>query len=206
METVLPKEGHGLLASEEAWSGLLESLPECASDVRLNLAKLWPESSKSPKEKWIELKKHIAAFKKKTVQNNKAAKTLSAKDRELLETWPVQVVFMHTYPKLDVEVSKKRNHLLKSPFCIHPKTGRVCVPITDIKTFDPFNVPTLPQIVQELDKAVDEEESKLPAWYKTSLRKYFEPLQKDFLDPIQAASRLINRDAQDKEAAMNVDF
>lgn len=205
IETVLPKKGHGLLASEEEWSALLETLPDSAKDVRDNLSRLWATSIKPPKEKWIELKKHIQVFTKKN--GNKAAKTLSSKEREILETWPVEVVFRHTYPKLDVEVSKKRNHLLKSPFCVHPKTGRVCVPITDIATFDPFQVPTLPQIVKELDNASDNEEmSNRPDWYKTSLRAYFEPLKKDFLEPIQASCRLSDRDAKDRDAAVNIDF
>lgn len=54
---------------------------------------------------------------------------------------------------MDVEVSKHMNHLLKAPFCVHPKTGRVCVPMDpqQAESFDPMTVPTVAQLLNELD-------------------------------------------------------
>jgi DNA primase catalytic subunit len=42
-----------------------------------------------------------------------------------------------------VNVSKHLNHLLKSPFVVHPKTGKVCVPI-DPAQADGFDCNAVP--------------------------------------------------------------
>ena len=56
-------------------------------------------------------------------------------------------MLQYMYPRLDVNVSKGVNHLLKSPLCVHPKTGRVCVPIdvSQVDKFNPFKV-SLPHV------------------------------------------------------------
>jgi DNA primase small subunit len=63
-------------------------------------------------------------------------------------------MFQYCYPRLDIEVTKGLNHLLKSPFCIHPKTGRVCVPIDidKVDTFDPFKVPSITELSEQLER------------------------------------------------------
>ena len=70
-----------------------------------------------------------------------------------LRTALEDIILQYTYPRLDAEVSKHRNHLLKAPFCVHPATGRVCVPLDleMIENFDPKAVPTVFQLLAELD-------------------------------------------------------
>lgn len=56
-----------------------------------------------------------------------------------------EVKLQHCFPRLDANVTRGINHLLKLPFCIHPKTGNVCVPIDidDIDNFDLNKVPNM---------------------------------------------------------------
>jgi DNA primase small subunit len=68
------------------------------------------------------------------------------------------VMFKHTYPRLDVNVSKEINHLLKAPFCVHPKTGRVCVPfrVADAEAFRPGErAPLIGTLLGEMEQPGD---------------------------------------------------
>lgn len=53
-------------------------------------------------------------------------------------------ICLFLWPRLDVEVSKKRNHLSKAVFSLHSKTKRVCVPVEldGCETFNPASCPT----------------------------------------------------------------
>lgn len=44
---------------------------------------------------------------------------------------------------------------LQAPFCVHPKTGKVCVPldVASIWEFDPDAVPSLGQLLEEVQSA-----------------------------------------------------
>lgn len=51
----------------------------------------------------------------------------------------------YAYPRLDINVTKGMAHLLKSPFCVHPKTGKISVPFQaeTVDNFHPNSVPTI---------------------------------------------------------------
>lgn len=206
---IIPSHGHGILASEEHWTELLATLPSSASAVKDSLEKKWMNDDTTPKEKWSELKRYLdILIGKVSTKKTKQSKTMSATDRSKIELWPIATVFKFTYPRLDINVSKMQNHLLKSPFCVHPKTGRVCVPI-DIKKvdqFDPFDVPTLPQLMDELDAYQDDGEKIEFEWEKTSLKESFGYFQKEFLVPMWKDLKRAEKVKAEREAALNVDF
>jgi len=46
------------------------------------------------------------------------------------------LVFTYLYPRLDANVSTGINHLLKSPWCVHPKTGKKMLNVNSIRRQD----------------------------------------------------------------------
>jgi DNA primase small subunit len=116
------------------------------SAIRKDLDKEWTANpSLSALKKWEMLQSKIRTSKKNGI-----------------DTVARDIIFQYSYPRLDSHVSIGLNHLLKSPFCVHPKTGkdihrisynlgRVCVPIDPSKCneFDPFSVPLLQDLIDE---------------------------------------------------------
>jgi len=205
---ILPEEGHGLLATQASWTKLLLALPEAAHPVSIELEKKWRSKNNqnvTPAEKWAELKASLQSFIGKS-GSSKAPKNISNGDKLKIEYWAIETVFKYTYPRLDINVSKGMNHLLKSPFCVHPKTGRVCVPIdiSKVDEFDPFAVPTLGQLMKELDGY--EGQTVGHEWEKTSLRTSFEHFEKKFLVPMLNDVRKSQKKEREMMAAVVGDF
>lgn len=64
-----------------------------------------------------------------------AAKKIKTGEKSTPEQWRYEVVFEHCYPRLDVNVSKGRNHLLKSPFGKPTTKAFACLPVYAARFF-----------------------------------------------------------------------
>ncbi|KAF4979580.1 hypothetical protein FZEAL_4250 [Fusarium zealandicum] len=154
-------------ASAEQAEKLLQLLPN--QNLNESLRRKWDAApGRASSSKWADID---------AIAKSGASKNLDA--RQLLEA-KQDIVLEYTYPRLDIEVSKKLNHLLKSPFVVHPGTGRVCVPINTktLEDFDPLGVPTVQGLLAEIDawKGDEDDESakNMSDWEKTSLKPYIE--------------------------------
>lgn len=117
---IADNKGQGLLATKERWMKILNSLPNDA--VRLELSKLWEKNEKqSGAERWRQLLAAITPSANESLNNPAAVKKRKLVNYSELDAWRYELVFTHCYPRLDANVSKSQNHLLKSPFCVHPK-------------------------------------------------------------------------------------
>ncbi|KAJ3848042.1 prim-pol domain-containing protein [Lentinula lateritia] len=150
--------------SQEGYETLLSLIPDAKLASRLR--EKWSQKPDSPSYiKWDEMRTEILALKDKHV-------------RQIMRYAMEDILLQYAYPRLDAEVSKHRNHLLKAPFCIHPKTGRICVPIDPnrIREFDPATVPTVGQLLAELDTAGSDTTTgeHRDDWQRTSLKPYID--------------------------------
>lgn len=161
-----------IFSTEDRYEKILEMIPDKSATSELRGK--W-QTKKGSKEdinvvRWEQLKNTLQSGKYKA---------------QGLRRCVEEIVFSFTYPRLDMEVSRHMNHLLKAPFCVHPKTGRVCVPIdpNHCDEFDPTTVPTLSQLFEELNiggtRAEDENE-----WDRTSLGQSISFFRSSFLQPL----------------------
>uniref|UniRef100_A0A7S4B179 DNA primase n=1 Tax=Chrysotila carterae TaxID=13221 RepID=A0A7S4B179_CHRCT len=138
MRVMLKEEpdGFGILDTPARQEKLLSMLGDDATKAKF--LDEWERKPAGGTDRWHALCRHVRSLK-----NGRLSSALT------------EIIFTYTYPRLDVNVSKGMNHLLKSPWCVHPKTGRVCVPVAvaDCEDFDPSAVPTLRSIADDLDGA-----------------------------------------------------
>jgi DNA primase small subunit len=171
------------------------------------LRKKWDSApGRSSVNKWAD----IDALAKAGVSRNLDGKALLEAKKD--------IVLEYTYPRLDVEVSKKLIHLLKSPFVVHPKTGRVCVPIPvtegswgSLERFDPLAVPTVTDLLAQIDSwsgrsggggaengksGNGAEEAKVQDYEKTDLKPYVDYF-KEHVAALLKTERGVKRERED---------
>lgn len=167
-------------ADADSWQQtevLLSFIPDMV--LQSELRTKWKESSSisTSKSKWEDINKVASKVLKSAPQIN--ALNDAKKD----------IIVYYMYPRLDVEVSRQIIHLLKSPFCIHPGTGNVCVPFDPTRNisdnldddsygFNPMTAPNIRKLQTELEAyetgAESGSETKLHDYEKTCLKPYID--------------------------------
>lgn len=175
-----------ILGDRESWKKVLSILQD--SDLEERIDSVWSQKQATTRQRWAQLEKTIA----------------KAKDsKPALKYKLEEIMLQYTYPRLDINVSKGMNHLLKSPFCIHPKTGRACVPIDpeEADDFDPLKVPTLEQLLSDIDAFEREEDGgDQPSqdYEKTHLAESIAIFQR-FLDPMEKKAQAALKKKKEEE-------
>lgn len=83
------------------------------------------------------------------------------------------------------------NHLLKAPFCVHPKTGKVCVPIDPGSAweFDPEGVCTVGALLNQLTAQEKGAAAAGEAWKATDMAVAVGTFHSCFLNSLQAEGK-----------------
>lgn len=178
------------------------------SDKSAHLLSLIPDKTLTAalQKKWDSDPARTSKQKYDDIDTLAQAGSLSTLNPKTLKEAKQDIRLEYTYPRLDAEVSKKLNHLLKSPFVIHPGTGRVCVPIDvrKVDEFEPESVPTVSQLLVEIDSwrgdvdSGDGEDSNIQDWQKTSLKGYVEYFR-TFVNALMKDERAEKRGRDEEE-------
>ncbi|ODV80316.1 prim-pol domain-containing protein [Suhomyces tanzawaensis NRRL Y-17324] len=182
---------------------LLSFLPD--NKLQQELRSKWKSSSgiSTSRDKWEDINVVAKSVLKSTAQAN-----------QLLDARK-DIIIYYMYPRLDVEVSRQVIHLLKSPFCIHPGTGNVCVPFDptqnisgnsqdDSYGFNPMTAPNLRILQKELDSweqnsPSNDSDKKLADYERTSLKPYVEYFSKFVNDMITDELQGISKRAREED-------
>ncbi|XP_066958334.1 DNA primase small subunit [Macrobrachium rosenbergii] len=183
-------EDQDLLGTPELWGKVLALIPD--ADIREALDRTMPQCVNS-RQRWNTIQAEINR------QVNKGDSKKAIKPNLVAE-----IILQFVYPRLDIHVTKGLNHLLKSPFCVHPKTGRVCVCFDPLKAddFNPLHVPHLGQLekeVSEYDAKYNDTERSAVAEYKKTSMKQSMAVFESFLNRLgaeNATRRLEEKDMQ----------
>ncbi|GMT18672.1 hypothetical protein PFISCL1PPCAC_9969 [Pristionchus fissidentatus] len=163
-----------------------EALKDCKNpQLREELARIFTLSKPATRWWMLRLKCDEKTWRAERDKKTKDMPEMPPSDeaRFFLRQW----VLARLYPRLDVNVSTGVNHLLKSPFCIHPKTGCVAVPIdaANVHKFDVSTAPRVDQLLEELDTfnreagdGENRENRKMLAYKHTSLAPHVEVFNK----------------------------
>lgn len=212
---VLSENGQDILHHQKEYNKLLNMIPD--EDIRNALAEKWRTplaEAQSPKAKWDDVQNAVQTALVNKGHNNKRTYTAYSEDSERkknlqqLKGCLQEIVCSYLYPRLDVNVSKQRNHLLKSPFAVHPKTGRICVPIDPetIEEFNPANAPTLALLQEELNGNKTSDSDSKSILNHTSLQYHIEFFERKFLKPLLLASKAKEREGRESSAAFTGDW
>ncbi|KAI8052380.1 DNA primase small subunit [Syncephalis plumigaleata] len=187
-ESILKKQN--VLGNPEQWRKVLDIVGD--DNIRPMLGKQWSneETPHDSVQRWASLVKAI-----ENPPNPRAKRTFSnhlARD----------IMFQYMYPRLDDKVTSQLKHLLKSPFSIHPVTGRVCVPIdaASCEQFNPLEVPTIEDLIDEINTFDKKAESELANNGNTeTTRRKISDVEKTSLKPyVQLFKSFVNQLIKDE--------
>ena len=190
-------ETFGLMSREDGGMGVFDTVQQRHSFLQLLGNSYISDHMKRcnhPSQFWSEVQSMVSL-----------SKYQESSTRALRET-----IMTYVWPRLDSGVTKHMNHLNKSVYSFHPKTGRISVPVgKDPFQFKPKECPTLRGLVDGVESEVSafnksiEFIKKFTAKLKTSATESWEKPMASSLLPVVHSLVSRKRDREDGETEDN---